>query len=224
MSTPDADERIATLATLSDATRRSLYDYVWKQEHAVSRDDVASKTGVSRSLAAYHLDRLVDAGLLTARFARPAGRSGPGAGRPTKLYERSDEVVEVSLPHRNYALAARVFVEALAADRSPAALDTLTRASRAIGREIGQSLGACDTESCLLEQLAAMGYEPYVDSDRTVRLRNCLFNDLTREQRELTCSMNLGLVEGALATSDEPAFTARLDPGDGRCCVAIDHS
>jgi DNA-binding transcriptional ArsR family regulator len=74
----------------------------------MGRDEAAAAVGVSRALAAYHLDKLAEAGLLDTRFQRRTGRAGPGAGRPAKFYLRSRSPVEVALPARNYQLIAEL--------------------------------------------------------------------------------------------------------------------
>src|SRR5512141_2158384 len=98
---PRAVERqLAGLAVLSEPARRALYVYVADRQADVGRDEAARAVGVSRSLAGFHLDRLVEEGLLEASFRRLSGRTGPGAGRPAKVYRRSRRQLEVSLPPR----------------------------------------------------------------------------------------------------------------------------
>src|SRR5688500_20386593 len=112
----DPLEPIGALSALGDQTRRRAYEHVSAQGHPVGRDEVANALGIGRTLAAYHLDRLADAGLLSVAYARRSGRTGPGAGRPAKLYERSDREVAVSVPPRDYGLAARLLAHAAAHD------------------------------------------------------------------------------------------------------------
>ena len=107
------DRALEQLAALAEPVRRRLYQYVASRPAAVGRDEAANAVGVSRALAAFHLDRLVDDGLLVAEYRRLTGRTGPGAGRPAKLYRLSEHEVEVSLPPRDYRLAAGVFADAL---------------------------------------------------------------------------------------------------------------
>jgi len=109
---PNQNAAIDDVAVLSEPVRRALYAHVAEQPQPVGRDAAAVAVGVSRSLAAFHLDRLVDAGLLDVTYRRLSGRSGPGAGRPAKLYLRSSRQVELSLPARRYELAARLFADA----------------------------------------------------------------------------------------------------------------
>ena len=107
------EAQISAVAALDEPTRRRLYDYVVRQPEPVSRDDAAAALELPRTTAAFHLDRLVDEGLLDVVFQRLTGRTGPGAGRPTKLYQRSDQHVTVSLPQRRYDLAGRLLTSVL---------------------------------------------------------------------------------------------------------------
>ncbi len=99
---------ISVIALLDDPVRRGLYDFVSAQGHGVSRTEAAAATGIGRTLAAFHLDRLAEAGLVEATFARPAGRTGPGAGRPAKLYRRAAAEHQVSVPPRDYRAVAEL--------------------------------------------------------------------------------------------------------------------
>src|SRR6478735_9095881 len=96
----DRTADVAAVAALAEPTRRRLYDHVVRQAAPVSRDEAAAATDVPRATAAFHLDRLVDDRLLEVHFERLSGRTGPGAGRPAKLYRRSGCDVTVSLPER----------------------------------------------------------------------------------------------------------------------------
>ncbi len=216
----DSRTRLDALASLADPTRRALYEYVRQEHRPVGREAAASAIGISRSLAAYHLDRLVEAGFLRVHFARPAGRSGPGAGRPAKLYELSGAAVQVSFPPRDYKLAARVFAAVLAGQPDESVRDALQHAARQLGKSMVGRQAAPAGGGRLLSSFQAVGYEPYLEGD-AMRLGNCLFADLVRDQRGLTCSMNLSLIEGALEALGDYDHEARLDPGEGRCCVAI---
>src|SRR5439155_1139106 len=104
---------VRAIAALDEPTRRSLYELVAAGHDEIGRDQAASAVGISRELAAFHLDRLVDAGLLEVGYRRLSGRSGPGAGRPAKLYRRTSRQFEVSLPPRRYEAIADLFAECL---------------------------------------------------------------------------------------------------------------
>src|SRR4051794_38968280 len=136
-----ADDRsVAAVAALAEPTRRRVYDHVVRQSEPVSRDDAAAALDLPRATVAFHLDRLVADGLLVAGFARRSGRTGPGAGRPAKLYRRAECLVTVSLPERRYDLAGELLADALAeaeASREPP-LEVLARPAHQRGRQLGE--------------------------------------------------------------------------------------
>jgi predicted ArsR family transcriptional regulator len=208
---------VYALSTLGDATRRGAYDYVCAQGRPVGRDEVATALEIGRTLAAYHLDRLAEAGLLSVAYARRSGRSGPGAGRPAKLYERSDHEVAVSVPPRDYGVAARLLADAAAHDEHGSARRALREAAESLGREIAAT--AADPPD-LERLLRARGYEPYVDDEGVTRLRNCPFHAVAQSHPEVVCDMNLSLLAATLAGLDAD-LQAVLEPAPGRCCVAI---
>jgi predicted ArsR family transcriptional regulator len=217
-----ADDRsVAAVAALAEPTRRRVYDFVVRQSDPVSRDDAVAALGLPRATAAFHLDRLVADGLLVAGFARRSGRSGPGAGRPAKLYERAECSVVVSLPERSYDLAGELLadavVEAEATGESPS--EALGRRARERGRELGEQAGT--GESAALRVLEEQGYEPRADGDAVV-LANCPFHTLAQRQTELVCGMNLRLLEGVLEGVGEEAMAARLCPAEGLCCIRFE--
>jgi predicted ArsR family transcriptional regulator len=205
---------LARLAALDEPVRRRLFDYVRGSSEPVSREKAAEAVGISRSLAAYHLDRLAEQGLLTATYRRPEGRSGPGAGRPAKLYAAEGEV-SVSVPPRDYELAADLLAEA--AEASGEARAALQAVAARAGRRLGEGLG----EGSLQDALAARGYEPYEDEPGVIRLRNCPFHRLAEQHRDVVCRMNQAYLEGLLEGMDRTDATAALEPEPGRCCVAI---
>ena len=204
------------LAALGEPTRRALYDYIVAQDRAVSRDEAATATGTKRATAAFHLERLVDDGLLEARFARMTGRTGPGAGRTAKLYARARRQIAVSLPPRRYEIAAEVLAGALeAAEREAAPVsDAVARAADRAGRRI--ATGGAD----LAEVLTRSGYEPKQRPDGGIHLANCPFHDLLARHADLVCAMNLHLLQGLIGELGACA-QARLEPAAGRCCVTI---
>src|SRR5580700_7517799 len=130
---------LASLSSLDDPVRRRLYEVVCERAEPVGRDEAANAAGVGRALAVYHLDKLVESGLLTACYQRPPGRSGPGAGRPAKVYARSDREFAVTVPPREYELAARLLVQAVEADPSARSRTVLAKAARRLGTELGSA-------------------------------------------------------------------------------------
>ncbi|MGI8334611.1 helix-turn-helix transcriptional regulator [Actinomadura scrupuli] len=204
---------IAAIALLQDPIRRRLYDHVVAQDHEVSRNEAAEAAGVQRTLAAFHLDKLVDAGLLEAVFRRLGGRTGPGAGRPAKLYRASAAEHAVSLPPRDYRTAADLLAEAADLARLDGELADVARRR---GRALGAAAGAGADVTALL---AERGYAPVVEGAE-IRLRNCPFHVLAEHFPPLVCGMNLALLDGLLEGAGAAA-TARLAARPGWCCVVV---
>lgn len=225
---PNTTADIQAAALLAEPVRHSLYQWVVGAGRAVGRDEAAAAVDVSRALAAFHLDRLVREGLLVAEFRRLSGRSGPGAGRPAKLYRRGTREVVVSLPDRRYEVAAHLFAQAIEQLDEPVALDTLRARSRAAGRVAGSAArthagkgpSKKRLQAALLEALAERGYQPR-EAAGEIRLGNCPFRTLVDAHRELVCAANLALVEGLMGALGERQMAVRLDPQLDQCCVAI---
>ena len=217
-------DQLSALGMLAEPLRRRLYEFVVAQAFGVTRDEAAGALGVARSVAAFHLDKLVGAGLLEAEHRRPAGRRGPGAGRPALWYRRAEHELSVSVPERRYQLAAEVLADAAEEASGGVPLDdALRRAARACGRRLGASLSETRREhalDALVEVLAANGYEPHRE-ERTIWLANCPFDALAAGHRQLVCGMNLDLLRAVAEAAGLAPEAARLDPRPGRCCVSL---
>jgi len=205
-----SEDAISAVGALGDPTRRRAYDLVVAAGRAVSRDEVAQGLGVGRTLAAFHLDKLVEAGLLEVGYGRLGARPpGPGAGRPAKLYRRSESQVAVILPPRSYVEVGALLAEAV--ERSGADL-TL----QGVARERGRAASGAD----MWEVLREWGYEPFT-RDGDICLRNCPFHALAQEFPPLICGMSLALVTGLAEGAGWPV-RARMRPEKGHCCVILE--
>ncbi|HEU4568448.1 MAG TPA: helix-turn-helix domain-containing protein [Marmoricola sp.] len=221
-----------TVQLLAEPTRRQVLEAVRGARAACTRDEVASACGISRRLAAFHLDQLADAGLLEVDYARPPGRSGPGAGRPAKRYRWSPVEVAVTLPARRYDLVARVL--ATGVRETPAAAQAVREAAEAEGRRLGAaalSEGAAESEAsdgegpadgldAVAARLARLGYEP-CRSEGKVRLRNCPFEAAVDVAPELVCGLNERFVSGLVAGLGVQDVETVLAPAPPDCCVGL---
>jgi predicted ArsR family transcriptional regulator len=240
LSQNEAD--LASLSCLDDRVRGRLYAFVSGRTEPVGRDEAAAAIGIGRALAVYHLDKLVDSGLLTASYRRPPGRSGPGAGRPAKVYSRSGGEFMVTVPPREYELAARLLVQAVAADCSGLTRTALHDAARQLGAGLGKRHRADGAQRsaqdgqqdggqdggqgnglwpALENALSEHGFEPWHDDAGTVRMRNCPFRHLALLQPEVVCHMNLALIRGLVAGLGAAGLNPVLDPEPEHCCVVI---
>jgi len=225
MKPKELARQLEGIAELEEPTRRKLYFYVVDQPGDVSRDDAASAIGISRSLAAFHLDRLVEAGLLETTFRRLSAKTGPGAGRPSKLYRRGPARIDISLPARRYELAAHVIAQALAGVQGEEATKLLAEAARAWGTRLARDSSADSGKGAPLVRamraLHACGFEPLQESDGRVVLRNCPFDALRAQNRQMICGMNVALIEGLLSGLGLGEVHAMFAPRQGMCCVAL---
>lgn len=219
----------ALLSSLADPTRRHLYLYVAARPDGVGRVEAAQEAGISRALAAFHLDRLIAEGLLVADYRRLTGRTGPGAGRPAKIYRRSEAEVSVSVPRRNHELLARLFAEAFSLDGEAGA--SLQAAARSLGRAIGeQARRRVDEQDAgepaqplqaVAAVLEAEGFVPSVDDEGRLVLCNCPFSPIAREYADLVCNANLAMIEGVASGLQVGGVRAQLQPPAGGCCVML---
>lgn len=215
---------VTRLGALADPVRRALYRFVVAQRDAVSRDQAADGVDVPRHTAKHHLDRLVDAGLLVTEFRRLTGRTGPGAGRPSKLYLRAERELAVSLPHRRYDLAGHVLADAVERSLAGTPLPTAVReAATDAGGAAARGAAAPDRDAGELEHLAGVlghfGYEPRLDGD--LLLDNCPYDRLASEHPDLVCDMNLAFVGAVVEGAGCSDTVAHPDRAEGRCCVRL---
>jgi len=229
---PFADRDAAGIGTLSDPLRRRLYLFVCGQHDPVSREAAAEALGLAPHHAKFHLDRLERDGLLDVSYARVSGRSGPGAGRPAKLYRRTDREIAVSLPDREYQLAGRLMADAIAesAETGTPVIEALHRLAHTYGRRLGDAavddLPPRTVRAALdlaVKTLTDNGYEPRREDGRVV-MANCPFHALAQAQTQLVCQMNHALIGGLTEALGPHRPVAELDPAPNRCCVVLTRS
>lgn len=224
------ERSLESLGMLADDLRRRMYLFIRNRGRPVGRDEAADAVGISRTLAAFHLDKLVEKGLLKADYMRLSGRRGPGAGRPSKVYEPTKAEVAVSIPSRSYDFAGRVLLKALVLQSGNSASDAVRRAAFDEGLEVGRDArrahklrgpNARKILQLVRRVLEDHGYEPYRDEDGALRLRNCPYHALAQESVELVCGMNRAFIAGILEGLGNTSIVADLDPRPGECCVRV---
>jgi predicted ArsR family transcriptional regulator len=224
-------ETTSAAAALDDDLRRRLYLFVRSARRPVSRDEAAASAGISRKLAAFHLDKLVERGLLRFEYGRPSGRGGPGAGRTSKLYEPSELEIDISIPERHYDFVGGLLVRAIKDERSDeSARESATRVARDEGVPLGEKVrrelglrppGKERALSVTEDVLRDAGYEPYRQEGGAIRLYNCPFHVLARQAPELVCAMNRAFVDGLVRGLGNETVEVALEPKPGECCVVL---
>jgi predicted ArsR family transcriptional regulator len=195
----------------------------------VTRDQAARTLGITRRTAAFHLDKLAEAGLVDVTFKRLTGRTGPGAGRSSKLYRRSGRRFTVSVPPRNYELMARLLASVAQQVEGASAVHLFEPQARAFGVSMGvavrEQMGPRPSQrrllAVLINELTGLGFEPFADGKGTLRLRNCPYHEMAREDANFVCSMNLALMQGLIEGLDLGEVSPALEPMEGTCCVAF---
>lgn len=220
---------IKAVASLTDDLRRGMYAFIRRVRRPVTRDEAAAEVGISRKLAAFHLDKLVEAGLLRASYdAVGAIRK---VGRAPKVYETADADIQIAIPARQHGLLADILLDAVLA----AGLDENARqATMRIARQRGEDLGASEREQARPGRLGAeraltvaeavlaqYGFEPTRENSTLVRLRNCPFHPLAAKAPDLVCGINHAFLTGFLTGLDAATTRAVLMPYTGECCVRL---
>jgi predicted ArsR family transcriptional regulator len=218
---------ISAVATLEDELRRGMYGFIRRAGRPVTRDEAAAVVGISRKLAAFHLDKLVSAGLLTARYAAVGGRR---VGRTPKVYEPSGQDIRISIPQREHGLLAGILIDAVLAGVGTDTRSTVLRVAHERGRQAGAEvhrqvrpgrLGAERALTLAEGLLGRLGFEPAREGPARLRLRNCPFRPLAGHAPDLVCGINHAYLSGVLAGLDAPAAQAVLEPQPGGCCVVL---
>ncbi|MQA93869.1 MAG: transcriptional regulator [Streptosporangiales bacterium] len=224
-----ADDAITSVGALGDASRRRMFAFIRRAGRPVTRDEAAASAGISRKLAAFHLDKLVAAGLLRAHYAPRGGERK--VGRRPKVYEPAITQIRVSIPERRHELLAELLVRAVVSEGGgETAREAAVRAAAERGRELGEAHRAetrpgrlgVERGLTLCEQwLERNGFEPVRESPGRLRLRECPFHPLAAEAPDLVCGMNHAFLAGYLEGLRADAVQATLDPRAGECCVEL---
>jgi predicted ArsR family transcriptional regulator len=225
----DLAGQAAGIGALADSNRRALYEYVVGRGEPVGREEAATALGLAVSTAGFHLDKLVAEGLLETEYRRLTGRTGPGAGRPSKLYRRGSRQFAVSLPPRRYDLVGNILSAAVeraaGGEDLAAAVDSCATAE---GTEVGaqaRAAGSGHDVEAVAALLDTHGYESRVGSGQRgrtcIELGNCPFHSLATRHTALVCGLNRHFVQGVVDGLGAEGAQARLDPAEGRCCVTV---
>ena len=222
-------EAIRAIAALDDDLRRRIYDFIRAARRPITREEAAAAVGISRKLAAFHLDKLVAAGLLRTDYPQPSGVRK--VGRAPKVYVPVDADVRISIPERRPDVLTAILIDAVLNER---AAETAPQAVLRAAREHGEAIGAAERRNSRPGRLGAeraltlsesklrqQGYEPDRVSPTRICLRNCPFHPVSRQFPELVCGLNHSFLTGLLTGLSATTLRAVLQPHPGECCVEL---
>ncbi len=222
---------------LDDELRRGMYRFIRAARRPVTREEAAAAVGISRKLAAFHLDKLVDAGVLTVADRPVTGLRR--VGRVPKVYEPVDADIRISIPPRHHDLLADILLAAVLTNDAPGSdgveRGTVGGLALRVAGERGRDLGLAERErtrpgrlgaeralTLAMALLTGHGFEPVREAPGCVRLHSCPFHPLAATARELVCGINhrflAGVLDGLGAAS---TVCAVLDPRNGQCCIEL---
>lgn len=222
------------LDAVGEAGLREVLLHARGRSGPFTADDAAGELGLHRNVARSRLDRLVRAGLLEVTFERRTGRSGPGAGRPAKVYRVAPELEAIEFPARRYEHLVGALIDALP-ERGRA--QALRRAGERFGRGLAAAAGLrpatgvrAGLES-LCEAVRRLGYQAAVVEVAGARAElatpTCPLRPLVVERpetAEVDRGMWAGLVEsgirGIVAEHVDCETTGCAD-GHGSCRVLL---
>lgn len=174
---------------------------------------VAEESTLHPNTARFHLDNLVEAGLVERRVEE---RNQPG--RPRMVYRAQAQ--DTSTGQRSYQLLATMLTTLIAGE-----LPQPRQAAIAAGQEWGRYLAerpapfervdAEDGIRRLSSVLADAGFAPGAVDDAdspVIPLRHCPFREIAQQHADVVCSLHLGLMQGVLAEVRAPVAAQRLDP------------
>jgi predicted ArsR family transcriptional regulator len=182
----------------------------------MSRDQLVRVLNLAPSTATFHLERMVRDGLLETESRKLGPKTGPGSGRPTKLYKPAIEEVHVSFPAREYELAGRLLASAIHASIQTG--EPVEEALQTVAYAEGQKLGllAGNLEKALTDN----GFEPEADA-QGLALTNCPFHRLAKDNSRLVCGLNAALLKGTLDGCDDKQHYVAPTPEGSACCARL---
>lgn len=216
MNTSQVNIRNPDAGSLADPVRRSLYQALIRSPVPLTRDQLVKILNLAPSTASFHLEKLVKDGFLKTESKKLGSRTGPGSGRPSKLYSPVMDEVQLSVPAREYELAGRLLASAIetSVETGEPVEKSVISAAYAEGRRRGLLAG--DLEKALSDN----GYEPESDGEGLV-LCNCPFRRLATDHTRLVCGLSAALLQGTLDGCDDQQYRVAPAPDGSACCARL---
>lgn len=218
----------APAAALGESRSRVL-DLLRAADAPVGVQEIAERAGLHPNTARFHLDGLVEAGMVE-RYSESSGQ----IGRPRTVYRARPAAAATG--QRSYRLLAEMLTT-LIAEHVSQPESAATEAGRVWGGYLTERpapFERVDAQAAverLVGVLSEIGFDPAAETavphgggDGThlrVRLRHCPFREVAERHRDVVCALHLGLMQGALGELRAPVTADRLDPFvEPSLCVA----
>ena len=196
------------VAALRDPTRRDILFSFFQRPAARTVDEVARDSGVHRTVAFGHLERLAALGYLALDRRRGA------VGKPANLYRLASGPVSLSHPAREFQLLSRLLGESLQRFGGAG-----LAAARAAGEAYGAGLGRpSETIDEALAPLAGLGAFYRRHGEGRMVTGNCIFREACGPAGGLACHVHAGVLEGTLRAAGIEARVSPEGPGDLFAC------
>jgi predicted ArsR family transcriptional regulator len=242
----------AITSAFGDPTRREIYLFVHSRSEStaegscagVTAAEVAQRFVLHPNVARHHLDKLAGGGYVEVA----TGRSGTGAGRPSKRYRVTAPEMTLELPVRHDDLLVTLLGKALSLLPDEAAEAMAEEVGLQYGRAMAASMGGTDHSAdepldptastqaaqrsfrtalhTVADALTAHGFaahaERHGDGLRIVS-DHCPFGGAAIEH-PVICAVDRGLVRGMLGVLYGQADTATsesLPMGNSKCVTSI---
>jgi predicted ArsR family transcriptional regulator len=218
-------ERARSHGALAVPARVAVLDHLRACPQPIDAQAVAAATGQHVTTVRFHLDVLIEAGLVTTSRQQPHGR-----GRPRTLY--SPTFRDRGTPGGAY----RELAEVLAASFDTTPARRKRRAERAgadwAARRLGPApdatsspaISSAEARRRVTGMFAEMGFGPEPTSDGRLLLHDCPFRDVARAHPEVVCVAHQGLLTELLARLDPAGSAPVLEPFTlpGLCVITFD--
>ncbi len=241
----------AITSAFGDPTRREIYLFVHERSEGthdepdgagVTAAEVAERFVLHPNVARHHLDKLAGGGYLEVATG---GRSGAGAGRPSKRYRVTSPEMSLELPVRHDDLLVTLLGRALSLLPDDAAEAMAEEVGLEYGRTMAAAMGGTDASllagapatgaaqksfrtalHAVADALTAHGFAAHAErhgEGLRIVSEHCPFGGAAIEH-PVICAVDRGLVRGmlgALYGQSETATSSSRPMGDTKCVTSI---
>lgn len=199
------ENKLKVTNVFSDPTRYKIYEFILNKQKPVKVVDVAEAFSIHPNVARAHLAKLEEVGAIMSFFEK----TGQG-GRPSRLYQLSDKVIELHFPHRDYQLLAKIALESFSVF-GEAGKKALYQTGKKYGAAVieeeynvapealnpDQKIRILEDASHMLGMYADFTYDPEL-KQLLLTIKNCPIKEVAERNPELICKMHHAFLKGMI--------------------------